>query len=41
MKNYCVRGFNTGRVLRLGDEVFISVVSVDIEKKNINFALIN
>lgn len=41
MKNYRLVGFNTGRVLRLGDEVLISVVSVDIEKKNINFALIN
>ena len=41
MKNYRLIGYNTGRVLRLGDEVLISVVSVDIEKKNINFALIN
>lgn len=37
--NYCVKGFNTGRKLRLGDEVMIVVKSVDIEKKNINLSL--
>jgi len=41
MKNYRVVGLNTGNVIRLGDEVLISVVSVDIEKKNINFSIIN
>jgi len=41
MKNYRVIGLNTGKVIRLGDEVLISVVSVDIEKKNINFSIIN
>lgn len=39
--NYCVKGFNTGRKLRLGDEVMIVVKSVDIEKKNINLSLFN
>ena len=37
--NYCVKGFNTGRKLRLGDEVMVIVKSVDIEKKNINLSL--
>lgn len=38
--NHCVKGFNTGEVIRLGDEVHIVVKSVDIEKKNINLTLI-
>jgi ribonuclease R/exosome complex exonuclease DIS3/RRP44 len=38
--NHCVRGFNTGEVIRLGDEVHIVVKSVDVEKKNINLTLI-
>jgi RecJ-like exonuclease len=38
--NYCVKGFNTGEKIRLGDEVMIVVKSVDVEKKNINFTLI-
>ena len=40
VNNYCVKGFNTGEVIRLGDEVHIVVKSVDIEKKNINLTLI-
>jgi len=39
IQNYCVNGFNTGRKLRLGDEVMVNVKSVDIEKKNINLSL--
>ncbi len=38
--NYCVKGFNTGEVIRLGDEVMVIVSKVDIEKKNINLSLI-
>jgi len=40
MKNYCVRGHNTGETIRLGDEVHVIVGSVDIEKKIINFTLL-
>lgn len=40
VKNYIVKGYNTGETIRLGDEVQIVVSSVDIEKKNINFTLI-
>ena len=40
MDNYCVTGFNTGEVIRLGDEVNIVVKGVDIEKKNIDLTLI-
>lgn len=39
-QNYCVKGFNTGEVIRLGDEVTVVVSSVDIERKNINLTLI-
>ncbi len=38
--NYCVRGLNSGEVIRLADEVDVVVSSVDTEKKNINFTLI-
>ena len=41
MDNYCVKGFNTGQVIRLGDEVMVAVSSVDIERKNINLSIIN
>jgi ribonuclease R len=39
-KNYCIKGYNTGEVIRLGDEVTIIVKSVDVEKKNIDLSLI-
>jgi len=38
--NYCVKGFNTGETIRLGDEVMVVVKSVDVEKKNINLTLL-
>ena len=40
MENYCLKGFNTGEKIRLGDEVTIVVKGVDIEKKNIDLTLI-
>jgi ribonuclease R/exosome complex exonuclease DIS3/RRP44 len=40
MANYCVKGFNTGDKIRLGDMVHVIVSSVDIEKKNINLSII-
>jgi ribonuclease R/exosome complex exonuclease DIS3/RRP44 len=40
VKNYQLKGYNTGEIIRLGDKVKIVVSSVDIEKKNINFTLI-
>ena len=39
--NHCVKGYNTGHTIRLGDMVKIIVSSVDIEKKNVNLSLIN
>lgn len=40
MNNYCVKGYNTGDKIRLGDMVHVVVSSVDIEKKNINLSMI-
>lgn len=40
VNNYQLKGYNTGEVLRLGDNVHVIVSSVDIEKKNINLCLI-
>ena len=40
VNNYCVKGFNTGQTIRLGDEVMIVVKSVDVAKKNINLTLL-
>jgi exoribonuclease R len=39
VNNYCIKGFNTGEVIRLGDEVRVVVSNVDLEK-NINLSLI-
>ena len=39
-QNHRVVGFNTGAMIRLGDEVSIVVRAVDIEKKNIDLTLI-
>ena len=38
--NYCVKGYNTGHKIRLGDDVMIVVKKVDIEKKTIDLTLI-
>jgi ribonuclease R/exosome complex exonuclease DIS3/RRP44 len=40
VNNYCIKGFNTGQSIRLGDEVMVIVKSVDVEKKNINLTLL-
>lgn len=38
--NYCIKEYNTGEIIRLGDEVTIVISRVDIEKKNIDATLI-
>ena len=38
--NYCVKGFNTGEKIRLGDEVMVVVKAVDVERKNIDLTLL-
>lgn len=40
LDNHCVKGYNNGGVIRLGDEVKIVVKGVDVEKKNIDLTLI-
>jgi ribonuclease R len=40
MENYCVRGQESGRVIRLGDIIKIVVTAIDIERKVINFTMI-
>ena len=37
---HCVKEFNTGEVIRLGDEVHVVITRVDVEKKNIDATLI-
>lgn len=38
--NYCIKEFNTGETIRLGDKVRLVITKVDIEKKNIDGTLI-
>lgn len=40
LTNFCVVGYNTGEVIRLGDEVTIIIKDVDILKKNIDLNLL-
>jgi ribonuclease R len=40
VNSYCIKGYNTGDKIRLGDEVHVIVSGVDVEKKNINLSLI-
>ena len=39
-KNYCVTGRSTHKVYRLGDPIRIQIARVDMEKKQVDFALI-
>lgn len=39
-QNHCIKGYNTGEVIRMGDEVKIVVKSVDVERKTIDLMLI-
>jgi len=38
--NHCVKGYNTGDVIRMGDEVNVVVKGVDIERKTIDLMVI-
>jgi len=40
VEHHCVKGFNKGEKIRLGDEVHIVIKSVDVDKKNINLTLL-
>jgi ribonuclease R len=39
--NYCLRGRSTGRVYTLGDRVNIEVVKADLQKKQLDYRLVN
>ncbi len=39
--NYCIRGRRTGKKYQMGDPVTIEVVKVNMEKKQIDFALVS
>lgn len=38
--NYCVTGDESGTVIRLGDEVMVSVKSINLDKKTIDFVIV-
>jgi len=40
INNHCVKEFNTNDIIRLGDQVMVAIIKVDIEKKNIDASLI-
>lgn len=40
MNSYCIREFNTGQMIKLGDEVMVVISKVDVERKNIDATLI-
>ena len=40
LSKYCIKEYNTGETIRLGDEVMVVISKVDIEKKNIDATLI-
>ena len=39
--NYCIRGRSTGKVYTLGDRVNIEVVKADLQKKQLDYRLVN
>jgi len=40
-ENYCIKGRSTGKVYTLGDRVSIEVVKADLQKKQLDFRLVN
>jgi ribonuclease R len=40
MPNHCIKEFNTGNTIKLGDEVHIVISKVDVEKKTVDATLI-
>jgi len=39
-QNHCIKGYNTGDVVRMGDEVNIIVKAVDVERKTIDLMIV-
>jgi ribonuclease R len=40
-ENYCIRGRSTGKVYTLGDRVSVEVVKADLQKKQLDYRLVN
>lgn len=40
-ENYCLRGRSTGKVYTLGDRVSVEVVKADLQKKQLDYRLVN
>jgi len=40
INNYCIKEYNTGQTIKLGDEVMVVISKVDVERKNIDATLI-
>jgi ribonuclease R len=40
-ENYCIRGRSTGKIYTLGDRVNIEVVKADLQKKQLDYRLVN
>ncbi len=40
-ENYCLRGRSTGKIYTLGDRVIIEVVKADLQKKQLDYKLVN
>jgi len=41
MENYCIKGRSTGKIYTLGDKVTIEVVKADLQKKQLDYRLVN
>ena len=39
-ENYCLRGKNSGAILRLGDKVVVEIAGTDLRKRNIDMTLV-
>ena len=39
-KNYCITGRRKGKKFQLGDEVVVKIARADLDKKQLDFALV-
>ena len=40
-ENYCIKGRSTGKIYTLGDRVNIEVIKADLQKKQLDYRLVN
>jgi ribonuclease R len=40
-ENYCIKGRSTGKIYTLGDRVNIEVVKADLQKKQLDYRIVN